>query len=613
MSGRCSAMTVVFTYRLASCMGNQSESPGLGTTLSADGVIFRVWAPNAKQVSVIGTFNSWNGEAHPLEPADGGTWQVCVGCASVGDHYKYQLTTERGVITRIDPHAREVTNSVGNAIIHDPSFDWGDDSFSLAPWSQLVIYELHVGTFNDDDPDRPGQFISITARLGHLKQLGINAIQIMPVGQFAGMRSWGYNPSHLFAVDSDYGGSIGLKQFIKRAHQAGIAVILDVVYNHLGPSDLDLWQFDGWSENNRGGIYFYNDDRALTPWGETRPDYGRGEVRQYILDNVRMWLEEYHVDGLRFDSTLYIRNCGEAGSADNPDGWSLLQAINEAVSRQPGNQITIAEDLQSNAWITKDVGAGGAGFGSQWDPHFVRPIREAVIASEDQHRSVSRIRDAILYRYNDDAFQRVIYSESHDDVANGQARVPQEVNPDDATGWFAQKRSTMAAVLVFTAPGIPMLFQGQEFLEGEWFRDTVPVDWHQQEQFRGIILLYRDLIKLRLNQAGHTCGLCGQFTQVYHVNEERKILAFHRWDQGGPGDDVVVIANFSNDLQSDYIVGFPASGEWKLRFNSDWHGYSELFEGHPSGDVVAVAINRDTLPFQASVSLAPYSALIYSQ
>ena len=613
MSGRCSAMTVVFTYRLASCMGNQSESPGLGTTLSADGVIFRVWAPNAKQVSVIGTFNGWNGEAHPLEPEDGGTWQVCVGCASVGDHYKYQLTTERGVITRIDPHAREVTNSVGNAIIHDPSFDWGDDSFCLAPWSQLVIYELHVGTFNDDDPDRPGQFISITARLGHLKQLGINAIQIMPVGQFAGMRSWGYNPSHLFAVDSDYGGSIGLKQFIKRAHQAGIAVILDVVYNHLGPSDLDLWQFDGWSENNRGGIYFYNDDRALIPWGETRPDYGRGEVRQYILDNVRMWLEEYHVDGLRFDSTLYIRNSGEAGNADNPDGWSLLQAINETVSRQPGNQITIAEDLQSNAWITKDVGAGGAGFGSQWDPHFVRPIREAVIASEDQHRSVSRIRDAILYRYNDDAFQRVIYSESHDDVANGQARVPQEVNPDDATGWFAQKRSTMAAVLVFTAPGIPMLFQGQEFLEGEWFRDTVPVDWHQKEEFSGIILLYRDLIRLRLNGQGYTCGLCGQFTQVYHVNEERKILAFHRWDQGGPGDDVVVIANFSNDLQSDYIVGFPASGEWKLRFNSDWHGYSELFEGHPSADVAAVAINRDTLPFQASVSLAPYSALIYSQ
>lgn len=110
-------------------MGNQSETPGLGTTLSADGVIFRVWAPHAKQVSVVGIFNGWNGEAHPLAPEDGGTWRGCVGCASVGDHYKYQLTTERGVITRIDPHAREVTSSVGNAIIHDPNFDWGGDDF----------------------------------------------------------------------------------------------------------------------------------------------------------------------------------------------------------------------------------------------------------------------------------------------------------------------------------------------------------------------------------------------------------------------------------------------------------------------------------------------------
>jgi 1,4-alpha-glucan branching enzyme len=542
-----------------------------------------------------------------------GFWYAEVKGAGIGDQYKYQISTDVGVLKRIDPYPREVTSSVGNAIFHDSQFNWEDDDFRMPSWNTLVIYELHVGTFNDEDPYRPGKFISITARFGHLKQLGVNAIQIMPVGQFAGMRSWGYNPSHLFAVDSDYGGSLGLKRFIKRAHQAGIAVLLDVVYNHLGPSDLDLWQFDGWSENSKGGIYFYNDDRAVTPWGETRPDYGRGEVRQYILDNVRMWLEDYHIDGLRLDSTLYIRNSGEGGSSEIPDGWSLLQAINETVSRHGKNHITIAEDLQSNVWITKDVGAGGAGFGSQWDPHFVRPIREALIASQDQNRSLSSIRDAILYRYNDDAFERVIYSESHDDVANGQARLPQEVNPDDPTGWYAQKRSTMAAVMVFTAPGIPMLFQGQEFLEGEWFRDTVPVDWHQQEQFRGIIRLYRDLIRLRLNEAGCSRGLCGQFTQVYHLNEERKMLAFHRWDGGGPADDVMVIANFSNQVQEDYVLGFPALGAWKLRFNSDWHGYSELFDGHQSGDIIAIEKSRDTLPFQASVSIAPYSAMIYSQ
>ncbi|MFN5465295.1 MAG: alpha-amylase family glycosyl hydrolase [Cyanobacteriota bacterium] len=585
----------------------------LGTTLYKNAVAFRVWAPHAKQVSVIGTFNGWDGTAHPMQPEDLGYWSVQVEGAKAGDQYKFQLVTPAGVIKRIDPYAREVTNSVGNAIIHDPEFDWSDDNFSMASWNQLVIYELHVGTFNDDDPFRPGKFITITARLEHLKRLGVNAIQIMPVGQFAGMRSWGYNPSHLFAVDSDYGGSLGLKRFIKRAHQVGIAVILDVVYNHFGPSDLDLWQFDGWSENGKGGIYFYNDERALTPWGETRPDYGRGEVRQFILDNVLMWLDEYRVDGLRFDSTLYIRKFGDNGTEELQDGWSILQAINETVSRSRPGRITIAEDLQSNHWITKDVGAGGAGFGSQWDPHFVRPIRDAVIASQDQDRSLNRIRDAILYRYNDDAFERVIYSESHDDVASGQSRIPQEIDSNDPTGWYAQKRSTMAAAMVFTAPGIPMLFQGQEFLEGGWFRDTVPIDWDQRETFRGIVRLYRDLIHLRLNQQCVSRGLCGQFTQVYHLNEERKMLAFHRWDRGGPGDDVVIIANFFHEPQDDYVLGFPAKGKWKLRFNSDWHGYSEIFEGHPSQDAESMSGERDGLPFHASVSMAPYSSLIYSQ
>lgn len=226
---------------------------------------------------------------------------------------------------------------------------------------------------------------------------------------------------------------------------------------------------------------------------------------------------------------------------------------------------------------------------------------------------MSRIRDAILYRYNDDAFERVIYSESHDDVANGQSRIPQEVDSTDPTGWYAQKRSTMAAAMVFTAPGIPMLFQGQEFLEGGWFRDTVPVDWDQRETFRGIVRLYQNLIHLRLDQQGISRGLCGQFTQVYHLNDERKMLAFHRWDRGGPGDDVVVIANFFHESQDDYILGFPTKGSWKLRFNSDWHGYSEIFEGHQSHDSEAVSGDRDGLPFHGTVSIAPYSVLIYSQ
>jgi 1,4-alpha-glucan branching enzyme len=595
-------------------MSDATKIKGMGAIPHSDGVAFRVWAPHAEMVSVIGSFNGWDSDKHPMGAEENGNWYANVAEAHVGDQYKFMLTSSAGVFKRIDPYAREVTDSAGNAIVHDKSFDWERDDFHLAPWNELVIYELHVGTFNEgEDDNEPGEFASVTARLGHLKKLGINAIQIMPVGDFAGERSWGYNPSHIFSVELTYGGPLAFKRFIKRAHQQGIAVILDVVYNHLGPSDLDLWQFDGWSENNRGGIYFYNDDRAITPWGETRPDYGRGEVRQYILDNVFMWLEEYHVDGIRFDCTQFIRTVNGSRDQDLPEGWSLLQWINSQVSQKYPGRITIAEDLQNYNWLTRDVGAGGAGFGSQWDAMFVHPIRQAVVTPEDEQRSLAAIRDAICYRYNDDAFERVIYSESHDEVANGRARVPQEISPNDPKGWYARKRSTLAAAMVFTAPGVPMLFQGQEFLEGEWFRDTVPLDWDQKDEFHGIVRLYRDLIRLRLNRDGFTRGLCGQFTQVFHLNEESKVIAFHRWDKGGPADDVVVVANFFHEPQDGYVIGFPVEGTWQLRFNSDWRGYSDDFQNHPSTGVVTEPGECDGFPFHGTLSVGPYSVMILSQ
>jgi len=595
-------------------MSGESKIASMGAIPHTSGVGFRVWAPNAQRVSVIGSFNDWDGGKHPMQAEENGHWYADIAEAHIGDQYRYLLITAKGEFKRIDPYAREVTHSVGNAIVHDPSFDWEGDDFHLAPRNELVIYELHVGTFNDkENNDLPGKFASVSSRLGHLKKLGVNALQIMPIAQFAGKWSWGYNPAHIFSVELAYGGSLAFKKFVKRAHRHGIAVILDVVYNHFGPGDLDLWQFDGWSENDRGGIYFYNDDRAHTPWGDTRPDYGRNEVRQYIFDNVFMWLEEYHIDGLRFDGMAYIHFAPGPGGQDLPDGWNLLQWINGKVAEKFPDRITIAEDMQNNNWVTKDVGAGGAGFASQWDANFVHPIRQAVITHQDEQRSLSAIRDALCHRYNDDAFERVIYSESHDEVANGSARVPQEVNPEYPKGWYSQKRSTLAAAMVFTAPGIPMLFQGQEFLEGNYFRDTVPVDWDQRDEFHGILRLYRDLIRLRVNRDGFTRGLCGQFTRVYHLNDERKLLAYRRWDKGGPADDVVVVANFLNEPQDSYVIGFPAAGTWKLRFNSDWQDYSEIFAGYRSTDVLAEPGEYDGFPFRGALYIGPYSVLIFSQ
>ena len=590
--------------------------PGMGAIPHAAGVAFRVWAPHADAVAVTGTFNGWDPAAHPLVRENPeGYWYGDVPAAKVGDEYRFHITSPYGAFSRIDPYAREVTNSVGNGVVQDPGFDWGDDFFPAPNWNELVIYELHVGTFNDATPDedKPATFDDVVRRFDHLRRLGVNAIQVMPVAEFPGDRSWGYNPSHLFAVESAYGGPKGFKTFVKKAHQSGFAVILDVVYNHFGPGDLDLWRFDGWGENDRGGIYFYNDWRAETPWGHTRPDYGRPEVRQFIRDNAVMWVEDFHVDGLRMDMTLYIRSVRADGEPNLPDGWSLVQWLNREMREKFPGKITIAEDLQDNDWLTKSADEGGAGYSAQWDARFVHPVREAVITPDDANRSMNALRDAIEFRYNDDAFQRVVFTESHDEVANGKARVPQEIDGNDPTGYWAQKRSTLGAALVFTAPGIPMLFQGQEFLEGEWFRDTVPVHWDQQEEFRGLVRLYRDLIRLRLNKVGRSRGLTGQHVNVTHVNDDMNVLVFHRWMDGGPGDDVVVVANFHRHSREDYEIGFPAAGAWQLLLNSDWTGYSEQFTGHPNGDVVAEPGEYDGLPAKATIGIGPYSVLIYSQ
>lgn len=286
---------------------NNGNINGMGPMLRSDGVAFRVWAPHARKVSLVGTFNAWNSSHHVMEREGNGYWYAKVPEATKGHEYRYLLTTPAGKLWRIDPYARQVTDSNGNAVVHDPDFDWEGDNFRMPPWNELVVYEMHVGTFHvpHNCGDQPGTFATAAARLKHLAELGVNAIELMPVAEFEGGRSWGYNPSCLFAVETAYGGSRAFKAFVKECRQHGIAVILDVVYNHLGPNSLDLWRFDGWHHNDLGGIYFYNDGRARTPWGHTRPDYGRPEVRRFLRDNALMWLEEYHVDGLRCDSTFY--------------------------------------------------------------------------------------------------------------------------------------------------------------------------------------------------------------------------------------------------------------------------------------------------------------------
>ncbi len=274
-----------------------SSQSGMGAIPFVGGVAFRIWAPNVDRVSVAGDFNGWSATTNPLDSENNGYWSTDITTATVGQQYKFVIHEGTRSTFKNDPYARDVSSSVGNSIIVDPSFNWSSTGFSIPAWNELVIYEIHVGTFNDDIDPGLGTFRSIKARLPDLQALGINAIHVMPAAEFPGDLSWGYNPAHPFAIESVFGTPTDFQDFVQTAHNFGIAVIIDVVYNHFGPNDLDMWRFTSWNQNNKGGIYFYNDHRSQTPWGDTRPDYGRGEVRQYIRDNVLMWLEEYRCDG----------------------------------------------------------------------------------------------------------------------------------------------------------------------------------------------------------------------------------------------------------------------------------------------------------------------------
>ncbi len=591
--------------------------PGMGAIQGEWGVTFRVWAPHAEKAYVTGTFNDWSETATPLSSEENGYWSADVSTAKTGDEYRYLIHGLKGCVSRIDPYARKVTNSVGNGIIYDPNaFDWGDHDFHMATGNELVIYEMHVGTFNVKDQGRPGTFDSAMEKFPYLQKLGINAVEVMPIAEFPGDFSWGYNPSQPFAVKSIYGGPDAFKQFVKAAHEHGIAVIVDVVYNHLGPSDLDLWQFDGWSDNEKGGIYFFNDHRSHTPWGETRPDYGRDEVRQYLRDNALMWFEEYRADGLRWDAIPYIRNIegrDDDPPNDIPEGWSLMQWINEEIKQRFPGKISIAEGMHNNALVIKDVAAGGAGFNAQWDSEFVNPVRKAVIGHDDGSRDLAALTKAIEYRYDPDVFRRVIFTELHDEVANGRSRVPEEIWPGKVDSWFSKKRSTLGGALVLTSPGIPMIFEGQELLEDRWFQDVVPIDWSRAEDQHGILGMYRDLIALRRNLSAVTRGLCGQNIHIYHFDDAAKVVAFHRWDKEGPTDSVVVVVNMTNQNRDGYVIGFPRAGLWKTRFNSDLYNYGPNFANHPTPNLETREEEIDGLPCSGTISIGPYTVVIFSQ
>ncbi|MFZ2126481.1 MAG: alpha-amylase family glycosyl hydrolase [Candidatus Microsaccharimonas sp.] len=587
-------------------MGHQAKK-NLGATLSKEGVEFRVWAPFAASVSVIiGEPFDWH--ETPLVSENDGYWAALVPDIIAGQGYKYRIQTADGrTLEKNDPRARQLTVSDnGASVIVDADFDWEDTQSPTIPKEKQIIYEMHIGTFNRPDASTQGTFASAIEKLDYLVSLGINTIELMPVTSIAMSNGWGYATNHIFSVENSYGGRRGLLDFVKACHERGLAVVLDLVYNHFFP-DTDLWQFDGWSENGRGGIYFYNDERGDTPWGG-RPDYGRPEVRQFILDNITMWLTEYHIDGLRIDSTTYMRNTeGPSGdpSHDIGDAWVLLQDMTKLAHKINPSVMMYAEDTSGNEYITKPISDGGAGFDAQWGLTLPHTLRSTL--GLEQNQSGDTLAGELQHFYNGQPFQKVIFSDSHDTAANSSVRLNEAATPGNAGSVFARQYELVANAILLTAPGIPLLLQGEEFMQEGAFNDWQMLDWDKTVQFAGIVLAHQHLINLRLDTYANTAGLTGPSINIFHQDQNNNVIAYHRWLNGGPHDDVIVIANFSDQRFKDYELSLPISGTWHVRFNSSWKGYSPDFNETKTSSITTGEDNK------VSLELADYNVLILSQ
>jgi 1,4-alpha-glucan branching enzyme len=625
-------LRAVAVFLLASPLAKPADP--LGATLHQDGTTtFRVWAPVVDTVAVRlndGTPVPLTQEPGHSDSADT-TWTATVANTKAGDQYRYVISLNGVAHEFDDPRAQQLTGFnqpdgfglPGNddkpkSVIIDPTFAM--PPFTEPTFNTMVIYELHIGTFNNT-------FAGAVQKLDYLKNLGINAIEVLPINENPLISNhnppdydWGYDPVQLFSIKAKYGTPQEFKEFVKQCHQRQIAVIVDVVYNHLFGNNL-LNVFDGFSNSEiPAGIYLYGGDRANTGFGP-RPDYGRPQVRQYINDSALLLLRDYSVDGLRFDDTIDIRTYGPSRTV-NPEGIELLQDINSSYRntdpKQPA-KITIAEDLQSWGDITLQTLPAGFEFNSQWDDGLVGTLRYVVTRVNDSDRDVFAVKSVLENKIGGDVFGRVIYTEDHDQVghAPAQNRLPTLIDVTNHESTFAKRRYTLAAAVMLTAPGIPMIFQGQEMLETRPFDffTAANTDFSRavDPNFKGIVQLYHDLIALRRNLSNKTTGLTGQNLNVFHADNGNHTIAYHRWEHGGPGDDVVVVANFSNSPLQNLNIGFPRAGQWHLWFNSGATVYDPSFINGDSSDTTANPGNQDGLNFNANVSIGPYSVLIFSQ
>ena len=571
-----------------------------GATVEPGGVAFRVWAPHATAAAVVVA-----GTATPMAPAAGGIYVAHVSGAAAGASYVYRFTSPAGAVDRLDPYGRQIAADGRASLVVDPAaYTWQTPTFTRPARTDAVVYELHVGSFTAD-----GTLASARARLGELAALGVSVVELMPVQAFgAGHTGWGYNPQLYLAPKAALGSPDDVRAFVDEAHRLGLAVWLDVVYNHTdGWSQAPLRCFDGDCPGGAAGVYFFADPTyATTPWGP-RPDYTEPRVAEMILAADDWWLGEMHGDGFRWDSVSNIRALDGQGTI--PGGAELLRAANDRA--HAAGATSVAEDLKGDAAITAATAdPHGFGFDAQWDG-FGYDIDAQLATSSDDARDLGVVQRALTGRSGGDPFARVLFVEDHDTVGNGGARLPSKIDAAAPESLFARRRAMLGGVLLLTAPGVPMLFMGQEQLAtGTFASPPLPLAAPTPAGVK-MAAFYRDAIRLRRNLDGGAGGLGEGGVEIVQRNDAAKVIAYRRY--GASGQDVLVLVNLANKAYTRYDLGVADPGPWRIRLSTDRAAYGADFPVGPTGSVMAVAGAKDGKPYTLSLAIGAYGALVLSK
>jgi 1,4-alpha-glucan branching enzyme len=588
------------------------------------GTAFAVWAPTARRVSVVGDFNGWDGRVFPMRAiGSSGVFELFVPGVEPGALYKFEILTQDGALRlKTDPFAfaMEAPPATASRVVRTDTYVWGDDAWLASrprrDWARepMLIYEVHLGSWARvrEEHDRPLTYREIAPRLvEHVKRFGFTHVELLPIMEHPFTGSWGYQVTGYYAPTARYGSPDDFRAFVDTCHQAGIGVILDWVPAHFPRDDFALRRFDGTA-------LFEHEDPRLgehPDWGTLIFNYGRNEVRNFLIANALYWLTEFHVDGLRVDavaSMLYLdysRRPGEwlrnrYGGRENLEAIAFLQAMNEVVHHEVPGAITVAEE--STAWpgVTAPPGAGGLGFSFKWNMGWMHDTleyfsRDPIYRSHHQ----GQLTFAMLYEYT----ERFIMPLSHDEVVHLKRSLLEKM-PGDLWQKFANLR--LLLTYQYTRPGKKLLFMGTELAPwSEWNHDA-SLDWHlASDPMRiafGLFLehlgrLYRDSPAL-WREDHDPRG----FQWIDVADAMNSVLSYVRRD----GDDhLVVVLNLTPIPREDYRIGAPEPGTYVQRFSSDDRRYG--------GSEVRTLVSVDTedtpfhgYPQSMRLVLPPLGALV---